>query len=143
MKSRTQPRPTPYTLAISPRAHMPSFQPPMVVQSGRSSSFFGRQLPVPRLQDRKRRPPARAPSGHCSNFYSPPPAPHHLVRRRSQAACRQPCISIFRHLSSLADLTIWRLAALEGMPAPDAAAMVDVAAAVTRVGEDDNRWETA
>jgi len=42
---------------------------------------------------------------------------------------------------SLVDLIIWRLAALEDSPAPDAAAMVDVEAEVTGAGEDDNRWE--
>ena len=32
---------------------------------------------VPSCRIRRRRPPARAPSGHCSNFCSPPPAPRH------------------------------------------------------------------
>jgi len=93
-------------------------------------------LPVPRLQDRAQRPPARATSGRYSNFYSPPPP----VGRPSPAACHRPCISIFRRFSSRVDLILRRRAALEDRPAPEAAAMVDVEAAVAGAGEDDNRW---
>ena len=120
---------------------MPPSRQPMLVQSDHSSSFFSRQLPVLPPQDRNRHLPARAPSGHCSNFCNRPPTPRHEVSRRPQAAFRRPCISIF-HRSSRVGRIIWRLAAsLEDSPAPDVAAMVDGGeAAVTGAGEDDKWW---
>src|SRR4029079_19420823 len=125
MKSRTRPRPCRYTLAISLWTRVPPSRPPVLVQSGHSSSFFSRQLPVLPPQDRKRRLPAPPPAGHCRNFCSRPPTPRHEVSRRPQAAFRRPCISIL-HRSSHVGRIIWRLAAsLEDSAAPDVAGYGD------------------